>query len=69
MAAAIDTCVLELYHRPCSMKEAANHLQISERHLANLTAEKRVRTIRLGRCVRIPGTELKRLASEGCSNV
>lgn len=50
---------------PWSLRDAAAFLGISERHLANLIAEGKVRSIKFGDRRLIPANELERLAAEG----
>jgi excisionase family DNA binding protein len=51
--------------QPWSVKGAAAFLGISERHLSQLAADGKVRSIRLGARRLIPAEELDRLAREG----
>lgn len=50
---------------PWTLRQAADYLGVSERHLARLEAAKLVRVIRLGRRVLVPDAEVQRLATEG----
>ena len=44
---------------------AARDANISERKMRQLALDGRIRTVRIGRCVRVPREELERLVREG----
>ncbi len=51
---------------PWSLRDAAAFLSVSERHLAGLVAEGKVRSIKLGARRLVADDELRRVAREGC---
>jgi excisionase family DNA binding protein len=51
--------------QPWTVSQASAFLQVSDKHLANLIAENRVRVIRLGRRVLLADETVRKIASEG----
>ncbi len=47
-----------------TVREAAEQLAISPRHLRRLIARREIRAVRLGRAIRLPEAELRRLAGD-----
>jgi|GEM_PF-5659333 len=50
--------------RLLTLRQAAEALAISTRHLRRLAAAGQIRTVRLGRCLRVPASEVERLAGD-----
>ena len=51
---------------PWSIRDAAQFLNVSTRHIHRLFDAGKVRSVRLGRRRLIPDSEVQRLAREGC---
>lgn len=51
---------------PWWVADAARYLGVSERHVRRLADDGRVKTIRIGRRLLLPDSEVARLAAEGC---
>jgi excisionase family DNA binding protein len=61
----LDTAAGRPAGSPWPIPAAAAYLSVSERHLWRLIDASRVRTIRLGRRVLVPDSEVRRVAAEG----
>ncbi|MCH7946038.1 MAG: helix-turn-helix domain-containing protein [Armatimonadetes bacterium] len=56
---------LVLKHRAYTKPWVASALGVSERHIQRLMAAGRIRSVRIGRSVRIPGAEVLRILKGG----
>ena len=52
---------------PWTIDDAAEHLHVSPRHLRNLARDNKIRSLKLGRRVLLPASEVERLSREGVS--
>lgn len=66
LAGAASQSTLESVPRSAyTVKEVAYSLKVTERFIREQIATKKIKTFRLGRCVRISTSELERLVSGG----
>jgi excisionase family DNA binding protein len=64
-ATMIPTATVRPPGAPWSMSEAATYLQVSVRHLQRMADAGHAKSIRIGKRVLIPDTEVRRLAENG----